>query len=236
MNTYLNSLNQTQKTDAYLNIMEILVDTDMTDDDKWIQAQYKLGLKNEPVELDGEGEEHFCKRCIQPMMVNEQESFVVCCSCGLTKPIFIFYQNYADKTYERTGYLYKRITHLRKHWRKFQDLCGFHTRLDHLKDRVEIMFKAIESPFRKYKPDSRHNFFNYKYLLIKFFEIMNRPDLASKLEYLKSREKLKQHDEIWAKICADFGWKFIPSIRKIPHRRIYKKKKKKKKRVKDKTI
>ena len=60
------------------------------------------------------------------------------------------------------------------------------------------------------------------------FELFKRPDLRNKLTYLKSREKLKAHDEIWEKICKHLKLMFIPSKRRIPHKRVYKKRKKKK--------
>ena len=65
---------------------------------------------------------------------------------------------------------------------------------------MELMFNALQSPFLKYKPESRRNFFNYSYVLIKFFELMNKPELRKHLTYLKSKDKLKAHDDIWKNI------------------------------------
>ena len=194
----------------------------------WSPIDKYLGeVEEEKYLMNPDGEEPFCSRCLCVMMKDEAEAVCVCLTCGISKPVLVFRQNYNDITYERVGYLYKRITHLRKHWRAFQTKIG-NKRVDDLTDRIEMMFKAIESPFRKYKPPERRNFFNYKYLLLKFFELINRPDLCIHLEYLKSKEKLRQHDEIWKKICADFKWKFIPSIRRKVHKRVYKKRIRKK--------
>ena len=67
----------------------------------------------------------------------------------------IFKQNYKDITYERTGYLYKRITHFRKHVRDLWKKLPFETRLDSIIEQMELMFNGIQSPFLKYKPKSR---------------------------------------------------------------------------------
>ena len=121
------------------------------------------------------------------------------------------------------------ITHFRKHWRNLAKRIGYFKRIDKYADRAELMFRRVEALFRRYKPETRKNFFNYKYILIKFFELFNRPDIRNTMNHLKSKEKLKAHDDIWYEICMEMKWKFISSKRRIEHKRIYKKKKKKRK-------
>jgi len=205
------------KCHFYLTVLDILADDEVC---KYERCLWRLEPDKEPIVK--QDEEPFCKKCIQVMLINESESFAVCISCGIVKPILIFRQNYKDKTYERTGYLYKRITHFRKHWRDLQKRIGY-LRIDQYNDRAELMFKTIEPLFRKYKPETRRNFFNYQYVLIKFFELFKEPKIRKFLTYLKSREKLEAHDDIWIQICREKGWNFIPSRRRIEHKRKYKK-------------
>jgi len=203
----------------YLNIMDILIDDDSF---KVERCLWRLDPATEPiVPLP---EDNYCKKCMMDMVTNEQESFCVCVSCGVVKPIMIFKQNYADKTYEFVGYAYQRITHWRKHWRTLEKTIGKNKRIDEYQERAELMFRRVETLFRRYKPETRKNFFNYKYILIKFFELFNRPDIRNHLTHLKSKEKLSAHDDIWGKICFELKWRFKPSKRLIEHRRCYKKK------------
>jgi hypothetical protein len=207
------------KERLYMDCMDVLDDPQ--------QCLWRMKPELEPIEK--QEDVHFCKRCMEYMLVNETEAYAVCIYCGVAKPIMIFRVNYKDMTFERTGYLYKRITHFRKHWNDLrQMICNI--RIEHYTERAELMFKTIEPLFREYKPEERRNFFNYKYVLIKFFELFKRPDVRKHLTYLKSKEKLQKHDDIWRRICADMGWTFIPSRRRVEHKRKYKKRVRRKKR------
>lgn len=220
LSEYISKLSNDARIDFYMNCMEILADD--TETDKYTKCMYKMGVLNEPIEkLD---DEPFCKRCICPMVVNESEAMSVCMCCGHCLPVLIFLQDYKDMNWERQGYAYKRITHFRHHFRKLQKKLGM-VRIDHLQERMELMFNAIQSPFLKHKPNTRRNFFSYSYIFKKMFEIMRQPELSKELTYLKSKEKLKAHDDIWIKICEDKGWEFIPSKRAVEHKRTYKKRK-----------
>ena len=79
-------------------------------------------------------------------------------------------------------------------------------------DRLRNMFKEIQVPFMKNCPDERKNFLSYSYVLHKFCELLELDDLLEYFPLLKSREKLKQQDQIWQKICHDLKWQYIPSI------------------------
>jgi hypothetical protein len=216
-------LSEESKNKAYLDLLDVLIDEE---DDKYKRCEYYFDITKEPIEkLE---EKHVCKYCLTDMLINEPEARAVCTCCGNTQPIFIFRQDYKDITYERTGYLYKRITHFRKHWRDLEKKIGM-LRIDSYIDRAELMFKTIEPLFRKYKPPERRNFFNYQYILIKFFEIFNRYDIRKHLTYLKSKEKLEKHDDIWLNICNEMGWPFHKSKRIVEHRRKYRKRPVKKK-------
>ena len=218
MNEHIKKLNEKEKIQFYLDHLDILMEEgEPYDRDK--RLEQRLDPTKEPIET--QDITHFCNRCICEMVVDEKGSVVVCNQCGICKPVFIFYQDYKDMSFERTGYAYKRITHFRHHFRKLQ--CKIKGSIVYLSGRLEAMFNSIQSPYLRHKPENRRNFFSYSYILKKFFEILNLPDISAHLTYLKSKEKLKAHDAIWENICAEKGWDFIPSKRRVEHKRIYKK-------------
>ena len=73
-------------------------------------------------------------------------------------------------------------------------------------------FGKIQIPFDKHRPKGRKNFLSYSYTLHKLCQIIGREDLLTLFPLLKSRTKLYLQDDTWEKICAELGWKFIPSL------------------------
>lgn len=80
-----------------------------------------------------------------------------------------------------------------------------------LENKLIKMFDEIQVPFLKHKPPERKNFLSYSYCIFKFLQILKQDHLLGNLSLLKSREKLLKQDQLFAKICADLGWEFIPS-------------------------
>lgn len=72
-------------------------------------------------------------------------------------------------------------------------------------------FEKIQKPFEKCKPPERTNFLSYAYVFYKLCERHGKTHLLSSFPLLKSREKLHEQDQIWAKICKEVGWVYIPS-------------------------
>jgi len=79
-------------------------------------------------------------------------------------------------------------------------------------EKIRLMFRQIQLPFEKYCPKNRTNFLSYSYVLHKIFELLELDDFVKYFPLLKSRDKLKQQDEIWEKICVELDWGFYPSI------------------------
>ena len=73
-------------------------------------------------------------------------------------------------------------------------------------------FGEIQAPFERHRPPGRKNFLSYSYTLHKLCQLIGQQELVNIFPLLKSRAKLYVQDEIWEKICADLGWKFIPSL------------------------
>lgn len=80
-----------------------------------------------------------------------------------------------------------------------------------IEEKIKIMFRDVQQPFERHCPTDRKNFLNYGYFLRKILEILEMYDYAECFPYLKSREKLRQADEIWQKICEELKWEFIAS-------------------------
>jgi len=81
-----------------------------------------------------------------------------------------------------------------------------------VEEKLRLMFKQIQEPFNIYCPKNRKNFLSYSYTLHKFSELLDLDDLAELFPMLKSREKLKEQDNLWCKICKHLRWQYIPSI------------------------
>lgn len=79
-------------------------------------------------------------------------------------------------------------------------------------EKLRLMFKQIQTPFEKHCPATRVNFLSYSYVLHKFCQLLELDDFIKCFPLLKSREKLRQQDKIWQKICEDLHWEFIPSV------------------------
>lgn len=76
--------------------------------------------------------------------------------------------------------------------------------------KLKLMFQLIQIPFHKYSYP-RVNFFNYSYVLYKFFELLEMDYYSNTIKLLQNQKKLEEHDRIWEKICGELEWKFYPS-------------------------
>ena len=81
-----------------------------------------------------------------------------------------------------------------------------------VEEKLRIMFKEIQGPFRKVCPPDRKNFLSYYYVLHKFIELLGLDEFKSCFPLLKSREKLHEQDKIWRDICHILKWEFIRSV------------------------
>jgi len=81
-----------------------------------------------------------------------------------------------------------------------------------VEEKLRHMFTQVNNKFDKHCPKSRVNFLSYSYVLHKFFELLEMDNFMKCFPLLKSREKLRELDDMWKNICADLRWQFIPSI------------------------
>ena len=80
-----------------------------------------------------------------------------------------------------------------------------------IEDTIINMFNSMQESFKKHKPAGRSNFLNYAYTLNRLFNLINMPDYA-KFFILLKKDKLKDQDSVWKKICQDQDWDYLKSI------------------------
>lgn len=81
-----------------------------------------------------------------------------------------------------------------------------------IEEKIRTMFQDIQAPFLLYCPNDRTNFLSYSYILYKFFELLDLDEYKIYFPLLKSRDRLIEHDRLWAKICEYLRWQYIPSV------------------------
>jgi hypothetical protein len=80
-------------------------------------------------------------------------------------------------------------------------------------EQLRLMFDAIQGPFKKHCPPERKNFLSYAFCLHKFCELLGYDHFLQYFTLLKGAEKLRKQDAIFAKICEELDWQFIPSYK-----------------------
>jgi len=78
-------------------------------------------------------------------------------------------------------------------------------------EKFRQMFKEIQEPFAMFCPKDRKNFLSYSYVIHKFCELLELDELIPFFPLLKSRQKLKEHDALWKKMCNYLKWEYIDS-------------------------
>lgn len=76
---------------------------------------------------------------------------------------------------------------------------------------LKNMFRQIQEPFEKHKPSSRSNFLSYSYCFHQLLKLLGETQYASLFPLLKSKDKLREQDKIWKKICLELNWQFHPA-------------------------
>jgi hypothetical protein len=80
-----------------------------------------------------------------------------------------------------------------------------------MEDELKRLFKLTLKPFEKYKPADRTNYLKYSYALYKLCQLLEYDEFLPCCSLFKSKEKLRQQDTLWKKICDDLNWEFYPS-------------------------
>jgi len=81
-----------------------------------------------------------------------------------------------------------------------------------LEEKVRSMFKEVQEAWISGKKSNRKNFLNNNFVFHKIFELLEEDTFLQYFPYLKSRDKLQEHDDEWKKICEYNRWEFISSL------------------------
>lgn len=108
----------------------------------------------------------------------------------------------------RLTHLYEHVQYIYCRYTKVQ--APTLTRCE--EELIKKMFRETEIPFMKHRPNTRSSFLNYSYVINKILILINKKEFLQYFPLLKSKEKLKNQDTIWQKICKDLNWKYVPSF------------------------
>ena len=53
---------------------------------------------------------------------------------------------------------------------------------------------------------------SYYYVVYKLLELMGQNELMKDIPLLKTKARLKQHDQVWLAICEELGWRYIQTV------------------------
>jgi hypothetical protein len=79
-------------------------------------------------------------------------------------------------------------------------------------EKLRLMFREVQEPFKIYKPNVRKNLISYSYIIYKLCELIELDYILPFINLLKSDQKIKDMDIIWKKICNHLNWEFIASV------------------------
>jgi len=79
-------------------------------------------------------------------------------------------------------------------------------------EKLRLMFREVQEPFKIYKPNMRKNLISYSYIIYKLCELIELDYILPFIHLLKSDQKIKDMDIIWKKICNHLNWEFITSV------------------------
>jgi hypothetical protein len=82
----------------------------------------------------------------------------------------------------------------------------------HLEEKLCSLFLEVEKQYARHCPDHRVNFLNYYYVLYKMCELLGERRFLKHFPMLKDPVKRIEQDAVWACICGDLNWKFIPTV------------------------
>ena len=80
-----------------------------------------------------------------------------------------------------------------------------------IEQKLKTMFRMIQEPFEKHRPDSRSNFLSYSYCFYQLLTLLDEDKYTVLFPLLKSKDKLREQDIIWKKICNELDWEFNPA-------------------------
>lgn len=79
-----------------------------------------------------------------------------------------------------------------------------------LVQKLDQMFQDLQEPFSCFRLDRRKNFLNYNYVFCRLFQRLDCTQFCMFFPLIKSKQKLKQLDDMWSKMAECLNWKVEP--------------------------
>lgn len=74
------------------------------------------------------------------------------------------------------------------------------------------LFLKLQSPYASVVAPHRMNFLSYHFTLYKLCELLDERQCLENLPLFKNKNKLREQDMVWKKMCEIMDWQFVPTI------------------------
>ena len=81
-----------------------------------------------------------------------------------------------------------------------------------VEDKLIRYFKAIVQVYEPLKGNKRNSFMNYYYVLYKLLHLMKEYELLQYIPLLRTKQRIREHDRVWKKVCEELDWGFHPTV------------------------
>ena len=82
---------------------------------------------------------------------------------------------------------------------------------------LDLRFTELQMPFKHFKAEGRKNFLNYNFVMCRLLQMIpGCTPFCMFFPLIKSRQKLKALDEMWAQMVSSIGWEVKPLILVAP--------------------
>ena len=81
---------------------------------------------------------------------------------------------------------------------------------------LDEAFTELQEPFKHHKAASRKNFLNYNYVFCRLLQKLEVTKFCMFFPLIKSRQKLRALDEMWAAMVAGLQWEVKPLVQVAP--------------------
>jgi hypothetical protein len=81
-----------------------------------------------------------------------------------------------------------------------------------VEDKLLRYFKAIAQVYEPLKGLKRNSFMNYYYVLYKLLHVMKEYELLPYVPLLKTKQRIREHDRMWYRICLELDWTYYPTV------------------------
>ena len=85
-----------------------------------------------------------------------------------------------------------------------------------LLEKMDDMFQTLQEPFNCFRVEQRKNFLNYNYVFCRLFQIVDCTQFCMFFPLIKSKQKLKQLDEMWLRMATSVKWDAKPLVPVAP--------------------